>query len=577
MPRNKGVLLVSLFLLSIFLVPAAPAQDEQGYVQDQLSDIVSHARIVRLSHIEGTVQIDNDRGFENATVNMPITEGDRLLARSDGWTEVQFEDGSTVRLAPDTQITFSQLGRNAEGGTVTAIDLDQGEAEFTVKKPEGSDFAVTVRNKTIFLRHSGRFRVTATNANPLEIVVWKGDVAVADYSTGAEVAVRAKETFVLDPNDMEQYNLEKSAMADDLDEWSQQRDDYLKTYASSGGNYTQSPYQYGANDLNYYGTYYDVPGYGYLWQPTGLGLGWDPYTNGYWSWSPIYGYCWVSAYPWGWMPYRYGRWIFLPGRGWMWQPGNWQGWWLRPRITNPPHDYRPPRPPGGRVITGRPGVPPPVAVKPPPSRPAPAPGQAGPPSRRPGDYDGRFQVPRTETDRGQRGRRVFTSEEIQDRVPRRDTSGAPSGAIRMEPREPQAPAAGQPGTGTVQPREGRPGEVPRQPAVGQRAPEVHERPAPVPQPSVRQQPPEPVRERPAPIAVPRQQPPEPAVREHPAPAQVPRQQPPSAPVTQPAPAPRLQPPPAAPRAETPPAPRVSAPPPAPPPHVSSPPQPAPVP
>lgn len=584
MPRSKGLLLVSLFLLGILLAPVSRAQDEQDFTQDQLSDVVSHARIVRLSHIEGTVQIDNDRGFENATVNTPITEGDRLLARSDGWAEIQFEDGSTARLAPDTQITFSQLGRNADGGTVTAIDLDQGEAEFNVKKPGSSDFAVTVRNKIIYLKRSGRFRVTSTNSNPLEIAVWKGQVTVADHSTGAEVAVKNDETFVLNPGDMQQYDLQKGAFADDLDDWSRQRDEYLSTYASAGGgNYMQAPYQYGTYDLNYYGTYYDVPGYGYLWQPTGLGPGWDPYSNGYWLWSPTYGYCWVSAYPWGWMPYRYGRWIFLPGRGWMWQPGNWQGWWLRPRITNPPHDYRPPAPPiGGRVVTGRPGPPPPVAVKP---APTPGPGRVGPtrPAPRPGGYEGGLQVPRIDGDRSGRGRRVFTNEEIEDRVPKRVPS-EPSGAVRMERRDEtaQPPAPGVPATpssaGNVQPKEsyGRPGEA-RQPTISRRTPEELERLAPATVP--RQQQPEPTaRERPAPATVPRQQQPSAPVAQQPAPATAPRQQAPAAPRVEAPPAPRPVSPAPAPRVEPAPAPRVSSPPPAPAPapRASSPP-PAPAP
>ncbi len=60
--------------------------------------------------------------------------------------------------------------------------------------------------------------------------------------------------------------------ADDLDQWSKQRDDSLSTYASAGQSYAQSPYQYGASDLNYYGQYYDVPGYGEVWQPNNVGV-----------------------------------------------------------------------------------------------------------------------------------------------------------------------------------------------------------------------------------------------------------------------------------------------------------------
>ena len=598
MSGQKGLLLVSVFLLSILSAPLSRAQDEQDFTQDQISEVVSHARIVRLSHIEGTAQLDSDRGFENATVNTPIAEGDRLLARSDAWAEIQFEDGSTVRLSPDTQITFAQLGLNADGGTVTAIDLDQGEAEFTIQKHDDSDFAVTARNKTIFLKHSGRFRVTSTNSTPLQVVVWKGEVNVGDSATGSHVTVKKNEDFTLDPFDFDKYDLEKGALADDLDNWSQQRDEDLSTYAKAGtGNYTQSPYAYGLSDLNYYGTYYNVPGYGYLWQPAGTNLGWDPYMNGYWTWSPVYGYCWVSAYPWGWMPYRYGRWMWVGGYGWMWQPGNWHGWRPTPRLWNTPPGFHPPAPPT-RMVLGRPGTPP-VGVKPGTVQPGgvrpgtvqPRPGTAGTPPGRVGPQPGSqsapsgggLQVPRVDA---QRGHRVFTNEEIQDRVPRKDTAAAPAGVVRMDRRDETAQPT-QPPVRTVetparssgptvqpaqpsgsQPKEARPAdagrvrpsEVPRRPVESPREPAAQERPAPAAVP--RQQP----------ATTPRTEaPPPPVMHERPAPATVPRQQ--SAPQQ---PAPRSVSPPPAPRAEPAPVPRTSSPPPAPASHASSPP-PAPAP
>ena len=49
----------------------------------------SHARIVRLSDIEGSVQIDRNtgQGFEKAIMNMPITQGMRLETGQSGRAE----------------------------------------------------------------------------------------------------------------------------------------------------------------------------------------------------------------------------------------------------------------------------------------------------------------------------------------------------------------------------------------------------------------------------------------------------------------------------------------------------------
>lgn len=330
------------------IAPAAPynPNDEANY---------SRARIVRISYVNGEVRIDHGQGYESATMNVPVTERNWLQTRSDGWAEVQFENGSMLRLAPDTVVAFTELGRTSSGATVTTVDLDQGEAEFKVAQSSGGQFQVTVKNKTVALDGSAAFRVISTNANPLEVAVWKGQVTVHDSESGGDVAVKKNETFTLDPTDVGQYALDKGAEADDLDQWSKQRDDDLSTYASRGG-YSQSPYQYGSGDLNYYGEYVDDPSFGMVWQPTGVGVSWDPFGNGYWAYTPGFGYTWVSAYPWGWLPFRYGNWVFINGRGWCWAPGNWQRWHTGPTWVNAPPGFRAPAPPANRIlITQTPG------------------------------------------------------------------------------------------------------------------------------------------------------------------------------------------------------------------------------
>jgi len=504
--RKSGLLLSVICMLIFSVAPLARAQDA-----DDEDGHDSHARIVRISYVEGEVRLDNGHGYENVTMNVPVTEHNWLQTRSDGWVEVQLEDGSLIRLAPDTIIAFTELGRLSSGGTVTTIDLDQGEAEFKVAKHDDSDFQVTVKNKTIVLNHSGSFRVTSTNADPMEIVVWKGEVGVRDSESGGVVTVSKNETFVLDANDVGRYALDQGAEADNLDQWSQQRDDYLSTYASSR-NYAQSPYQYGVSDLNQYGQYYDVPGYGNVWQPTGVGLGWDPFSNGYWSYSPGFGYTWVSAYPWGWMPYRYGRWVFVNGRGWCWAPGGWSRWFSRPRIAHAPPGFHAPVPPANRVIVG--GAPGHVDRSG--NRPGngqPGARSSGPGGGRFGDRDGDNRNPVHAVGGGRDGnrgdRRVLTNDDIA-KVPRTDVPPQPQqpavDADHRPDRQPNhQPPNHQPMVGEQQPAGGAGGDrghetgrfggdraprVPENHSPGSRSPAGRSDDVPAPQPSRQSGPPQ---------------------------------------------------------------------------------------
>src|SRR5260370_32488981 len=185
MPRSLKFF-AALIFLSAMLVPVAWSQ--------------SNVCIVRISDIEGQVDIDNGAGYESATINMPIAERARLATREDGWAEIQFEDGSTVRLAPESEIVLSQLKFSDEGAGLTTVDVTQGEAEFEVAYQDRGSFQVNTPQKSVLLHQSGRFRVRTHNSNPLELVVWAGAVGVLDQASGGEVHVRDHGTYFLRPS-----------------------------------------------------------------------------------------------------------------------------------------------------------------------------------------------------------------------------------------------------------------------------------------------------------------------------------------------------------------------------------------
>src|ERR1051326_4256552 len=101
---RKPGLLAMIFALVFSLAPLSRAQD---YQDEDGHD--SQARIVRISYVEGEVRLDTGQGYESATMNVPLMERDWLQTGADGWAEVQLEDGSLIRLAPNTVIAFTQF------------------------------------------------------------------------------------------------------------------------------------------------------------------------------------------------------------------------------------------------------------------------------------------------------------------------------------------------------------------------------------------------------------------------------------------------------------------------------------
>ena len=79
------------------------------------------------------------------------------------------------------------------------------------------------------------------------------------------------------------------------------------------------------DSLSSYGSWFETPDYGYVWQPVVVrDSDWRPYTRGRWACSDR-GWTWISDEPFGWATYHYGRWALLRGHGWVWVPGSRMG------------------------------------------------------------------------------------------------------------------------------------------------------------------------------------------------------------------------------------------------------------
>ncbi len=82
------------------------------------------------------------------------------------------------------------------------------------------------------------------------------------------------------------------------------------------------------DELETYGTWYEIEYYGFAWRPFGMKHSWIPYTIGQWE-ATDEGWLWVSDFAWGWLPFHYGRWYDHPEIGWCWIPGyDWAPAWV---------------------------------------------------------------------------------------------------------------------------------------------------------------------------------------------------------------------------------------------------------
>jgi hypothetical protein len=280
----------------------------------------SHVRIVRLSDVKGTLALDRKTGlgFEQTMQNMPIVEGERLRTE-DGYAEVEFEDNTTLRLAPNSQVDFPLLALRSSGAKASTMRVVKGTVYVNTESTKGNEFLLVAGEAMMKVAPSTHLRLEVNETRTV-MSVFNGDVEV---QRGAETTTVAKKESLTLGGD--QVTVAKKVSGEPYDAWDKESNDYHQRYANAntfagGGN------AFGLSDLNYYGSFVNAGGYGSFWQPYFVGSGWSPYGNGVWAMYPGAGYSWVSPYPWGWLPYHSGSWSFVPGFGWGWQPGGaWNG------------------------------------------------------------------------------------------------------------------------------------------------------------------------------------------------------------------------------------------------------------
>ena len=286
----------------------------------------SHARIVRLSLVQGDVRFardvhgdslsDDKAVWEGAVLNLPIRQG-YAIATDSGRAEIEFENGAMAFLGENSVLEFYDLSLE-DGAKTTRLILRQGTGSFYVH-PESNDF-FSVTGGDFSVSADGRASFRVDNFDDGSVVkVLGGRVSVLGKEK--TTALEKGQSLSMRAGDVKSVNVDRLPDDDDFDRWVSGREDRVVTATVAAQQYVNSPtYTSGFADLYTYGGWYPVSGYGNCWRPYGVGFGWSPFDNGGWYTDPVFGASFIGYQPWGWLPYHYGGWIFDPGIGWLWAP-----------------------------------------------------------------------------------------------------------------------------------------------------------------------------------------------------------------------------------------------------------------
>jgi len=324
------VLLLASFALILQVSLTARAQDDgqgqspnpdpnqtpnqspnQSPDQDQSQD--PPGRVARLSFSEGSISFRpaGEDDWVTGVPNRPMVTGDDLWADEDSRAEVHV-GSAAILLGPKTGITFLALDDHT-----TQIRLAQGSLILRVRHVDDDDnYEIDTPNIAFSLLQPGEYRVDVSEDGSQSITtVWHGRGRVT--GGGDTYTVVANQSATFSGGDHLDYQVAQLPDPDDLDSWAFELDN--SEDRADSANYV-SREMTGYEDLDEYGDWSYVAGYGPCWRPRAVVLGWAPYRFGHWIYVGRWGWTWVEDEPWGFAPFHYGRWA-LVNNGWFWVPG----------------------------------------------------------------------------------------------------------------------------------------------------------------------------------------------------------------------------------------------------------------
>ena len=245
--------------------------------------------------------------------NLPVGPGDRIFTDSDGRAEIQV--GQTyLRIGPNSDVTLVE-----DSASSTSISESRKDQSVCIPTACGRGSSWTSARRTEMpsfkspaICGSMYTRRTAQQYSPIY-----GEFADITAAGDFRQQLDNGQSLQLSGSNPVYPQWLQPAGPDDLDSWSQQRDQQLSQVASY--QYV-SPEVPGAADLDAHGDWQPETEYGPVWFPRDVPADWHPYHYGHWVNHEPWGWVWVEDESWGYAPFHYGRWVSYRGR-WGWVPG----------------------------------------------------------------------------------------------------------------------------------------------------------------------------------------------------------------------------------------------------------------
>ncbi len=341
--KQKGFFLGLILLSAAPLLGAASKYKVVGEPDDFYFGHISYVEIKKDGK-DPLVFREGQESGELAVLNLPLGPGDVIQTSDSRRCEIQFDNGTIVRLDFGTNLKIETIlaGSLSTAKKMSNLLLARGQIFVMYKKYSSLEiFQVITPHAAVKLDQHAVALIGVSEARDTDLQVERGKAYLLygyDKFHISEKKVKAKQRYLVTWDDDIQGA--EYSVGSDFKAWNESVNRDFEALHEDGllpkpvQKLPPAVFYFAQNYGNEYGEWLWHDHYGYVWRPFYNDYypwgDWAPYIYG--NWSSYQGQLfWIPGEPWGWVPYHLGIWMWDKNKGWVWLPGSffapaWAAW-----------------------------------------------------------------------------------------------------------------------------------------------------------------------------------------------------------------------------------------------------------
>jgi hypothetical protein len=319
--KLKNSLILSL-LAGFSLLAGSQLAAEQS-VYGHISFVDNEAKIIRA-----------DGGENQAVVNLPVLPGDTVATPAGGRCELQFDNGTVVRLDKDSRLRLAtvlapSLTSNWE---ITTLELEKGQL-YTLPQSYGQEmFQILTPNAAVNLKSQVRATIRLDADGGTSFFSDGGKFQLlygADSRSLKKATVKTDHPLAITAANVPAERVEKRNI--EFMAWNEYVDRHFKDLHYGINKIPPKLTKFKNKALTYwaekwsslYGEWIYDELFGYVWRPADDRFAFSQRPFFFADFMRINGELFlVPQELWAWVPAHMGTWVWMK-RGWTWIPGDW--------------------------------------------------------------------------------------------------------------------------------------------------------------------------------------------------------------------------------------------------------------